>query len=79
MRDGIEMLGSDRRKNHKLYAFVCPVGIADIVGAAVNRHIVATSGKPRGKFFCESLESTVVGRNAASPQDGQFHRVRIIV
>src|SRR6266566_8823367 len=78
MHHGIEVLGSDRRKNGELHAFVCLMWIADIVGAAVNRHVMTTRGKTRAKLFCKSLEPTVIRRDAARAEDGQFHRVRII-
>src|SRR6266699_1548769 len=78
MHHGIEVLGSDRRKNGELHAFVCLMWIADIVGATVNRHVMTTRGKTRAKLFCKSLEPTIIRRNAARAEDGQFHRVRII-
>jgi glutamate carboxypeptidase len=78
VRQRVEMLRSNSWKDGELHSFVRFVTISDVIGAAIDRHIVPARNQSSGQFFGECLKPAVICRNAAGSQDGQFHRVAII-
>ena len=76
--DRIQMFRADRRKNCEPDTFICGLGMANIIRPAIHRHIMAPGGQTGAELFGKRLESSVICRNTAGTEDGQFHGVAII-
>ena len=71
--DRVEILVADGRQNFQADALVLYLSRADVVCAAVDRHVVAARDEPRRELLGERLEPPVARRNPPRPQNGDAH------
>ena len=71
--DRVEVLVADGGQHLEAHALVLDLARADVVRAAVDRHVVAARDEPRRELLGERLEPPVAGRNPPRPQNRDAH------
>ena len=65
MRKGVEVFGGDAGHAHQVHALIGRRGVADVVGAVIDRDGVAAPRQPRTEVLGAGLETGIRGRHAA--------------
>ena len=74
MGEGIEVFGGDAGHAHQVHALIGRRGVADVVGAVIDRDGVAAPRQPRTEVLGAGLETRIRRRHAARADQGDMHQ-----
>jgi len=73
VRKGVEVFGGEAAHAHQAHALIGRRGVADVVGAVIDRDGVAAPRQPRAELLGAGLEAGIRGRHAARADQGNTH------